>query len=228
MARRLKRGWVVLGAAALGLVLWAGLPHALRHVGFFRVRRVEFAGLRYGDPRELTRALGLAPGASIFDDLDPLAERIRAVPGVAEAEVGRRLPGTIRVTLREREAVALAPGRGRLGLVDSLGRVLPFDPARGAPDLPVTARADSVVGMGLARLRELDPELFAQVSTAARSGDHFVVEVAGRRWRLPVDVTAEVLRSVTAVAEELARQGRSYAELDGRFARQVVVRGLAS
>ena len=44
----------------------------------------------------------------------------------------------------------------------------------------------------------------------------------------PVDVTAEVLRSVTAVAEELARQGRSYAELDGRFARQVVVRGLAS
>jgi hypothetical protein len=112
--------------------------------------------------------------------------------------------------------------------MDSLGRALPFDPARGAPDLPVALRADSVVGLGLARLRELDPELFAQVSTAARSGDHFVVDLAGRRWRLPVDVTAEVLRSVTAVAEELARQGRSYAELDGRFARQVVVRGLAS
>jgi cell division protein FtsQ len=224
VARRLKPGWVVLGAAALGLALWAGLPPALRHVGFFRVRRVEFAGLRYGDERELTRALGLAPGASVFDDLEPLAERILAVPGVAEAEVRRRIPGTIRVTLREREPVALAPGRGRLALMDSLGRALPFDPARGAPDLPVALRADSVVGLGLARLREL----FAQVSTAARSGDHFVVDLAGRRWRLPVDVTAEVLRSVTAVAEELARQGRSYAELDGRFARQVVVRGLAS
>lgn len=228
MARRLKPGWVVLGAAALGLALWAGLPRALRHVGFFQVRRVEFAGLRYGDARELTRALALVPGASVFDDLEPLAERILAVPGVAEARVSRRIPGTIRVTLREREPVALAPARGRLGLMDSLGRTLPFDPARAAPDLPVAVRADSVVGLGLARLRALDPELFARVSTAARSGDHLVVDMAGRRWRLPVDVTAEVLRSVTAVAEELARQGRSYAELDGRFARQVVVRGLAS
>lgn len=228
MARRLKPGWLVLGALALGVALWAGLPRALRRMAFFQVRRVEFAGLRYGNERELTRALGLAPGASVFDDLDPLADRIRAVPGIAEARVARRLPGTIRVTLRELEPVALAPRRGRLGMMDSLGRVLPYDPARAAPDLPVAARMDSVVGLGLARLRELDPGLFAQISTAARSGDHLVVEVAGRRWRLPVDVTAEVLRSVTAVAEELARQGRSYAELDGRFARQVVVRGLAS
>lgn len=228
MAGRLRPGWVVLGGLALVAALWAGLPRALRHLEFFRVRRVEFVGLRHGDPQELLRALGLGAGASVFDDLAPLAGRLRAVPGVAEVEVGRRLPGTIRVALRELEPVALAPRRGRLALMDSLGRALPFDPARAAPDLPVVARADSVVGVGLARLRELDPELFAQISTAARSGDHLVVEVAGRRWRLPADVTAEVLRSVTAVAEELARQGRSYGELDGRFARQVVVRGLAS
>ncbi len=224
----MKPGWAVLGGVVLLGSLWVGLPRVLRQVGFFAVRRVEFAGLRYGDPRELTRALALGPRASVFDDLAPVAARLRAVPGLAEVDVGRRLPGTIRVTLRELEPVALAPARGRLALMDSLGRALPFDPARAAPDLPVAARADSVVGLGLARLRELDPELFAQISTATRSGDHLVVEVAGRRWRLPADVTAEVLRSVTAVAEELARQGRSYGELDGRFARQVVVRGLAS
>ena len=85
-----------------------------------------------------------------------------------------------------------------------------------------------MVGRVLARVRSLDPDLFARISTAARAGDHVLVEVAGRRWRLPADVTAEVLRSVMVVAEELARQGREYEELDGRFARQVVVRGLAS
>jgi cell division septal protein FtsQ len=147
---------------------------------------------------------------------------------VADAQVSRRLPGTVRFTLRELDPVALAPARGRLGLIDSLGRVLPYDPATAAPDLPVAARADSVMARALARLRGLDPGLFAQVSTAARSGDHLVVEVAGRRWRLPVNPTAEGVRTLTAVAEELARQGRAYAELDGRFARQVVVRGLSS
>jgi cell division protein FtsQ len=228
MARRLKPGWVALGAVALAGALWAGLPRVLRGVAFFRVRRVEYAGLRYGSERALTRALGLVPGASVFDELEPMAERLRAVPGVADAQVSRRLPGTVRFTLRELDPVALAPARGRLGLIDSLGRVLPYDPATAAPDLPVAARADSVMARALARLRGLDPGLFAQVSTAARSGDHLVVEVAGRRWRLPVNPTAEGVRTLTAVAEELARQGRAYAELDGRFARQVVVRGLSS
>ena len=224
---RLKPGWLVLGALAV-VALWFGLPRALRHVGFFEVRRVEFDGLRYGSAEELTRMLDLAPGASVFDDLSPLAERLRGAPGVVSVDVGRRLPGTVRVQLVERAPVALAPVRGRLGLVDSLGRMLPWDPARTAPDLPVAARPDSLVGRVLARVRSLDPDLFARISTAARVGDHVLVEVAGRRWRLPADVTAEVLRSVMVVAEELARQGREYEELDGRFARQVVVRGLAS
>ena len=37
-----------------------------------------------------------------------------------------------------------------------------------------------------------------------------------------VDITGRLL------ADELAREGRRYRELDGRFARQVVVRGLTS
>ena len=37
--------------------------------------------------------------------------------------------------------------------------------------------------------------------------------------------SAEEMRAVTAVAKDLARKGRSYTELDGRFAGQVVVRG---
>jgi hypothetical protein len=37
-------------------------------------------------------------------------------------------------------------------------------------------------------------------------------------------VTAEDIRAVMAVAQDLARQGRNYRELDGRFAGQVIVR----
>ena len=51
-----------------------------------------------------------------------------------------------------------------------------------------------------------------------------VVELDGRRLWFGPAATAEDIRAVTAVAEDLARQGRNYGELDGRFAGQVVVR----
>ena len=49
-------------------------------------------------------------------------------------------------------------------------------------------------------------------------------EVAGRWLWFDPQLTAEDIRAVTAVEQALARQGRPYAELDGRFAGQVVVR----
>jgi hypothetical protein len=54
--------------------------------------------------------------------------------------------------------------------------------------------------------------------------DDVVLDLDGRRlWFGPV-VTAEDIRAVMAVAQDLARQRRNYQELDGRFAGQVIVR----
>jgi hypothetical protein len=52
-----------------------------------------------------------------------------------------------------------------------------------------------------------------------------VLDLDGRRLWLGPAVTAEDIRAVTAVAQDLARQRRHYQELDGRFAGQVIVRG---
>jgi hypothetical protein len=51
-----------------------------------------------------------------------------------------------------------------------------------------------------------------------------VLEAGGRRLWFRPDATSEEMHAVMAVAQDLARKGRSYAELDGRFAGQVVVR----
>jgi cell division septal protein FtsQ len=222
--RRLKPGWKLLGTIGVGLALWFGLPPLLRGLAFFRVRQVEIAGLQYLDPAKVIAALKLSPKASVFDDPTPLRRRVYAMPGVDAVDVGRRLPGTLRVELREAVPVALASRGAALALLDARGRVLPFDPLRSAPDLPLAANGDARVTGVLARVRDSDPDLFARIGAAWRVGPDVVLEVGGRRLWFGAQVSAEDIRAVTAVEQALARSGRPYQELDGRFAGQVIVR----
>jgi cell division protein FtsQ len=222
---RLRGPAAKLAAAILAVaVFWIGAPIVLRRLDFFRLRRVELQGVRQLTPRTVTEALKLPPAFSVFDDLEPLGRRVRALPGVVGAEVHRRLPGTLVVEVTEAETIALATRGGRLVPIGIDGKVLPFDPAQFAPDLPVVNRPDPLVAKLLGRVRDVDPDLFARVVTAARVRDDIVLDLGGRRLWLRPDASAEVMRAVMAVERDLGRKGRGWVELDGRFAGQVVVR----
>jgi cell division septal protein FtsQ len=222
--RRLTRSFRLLAAGVGALLLWLVLPIGLRHLEFFRVRRVEIAGLQYLDAANVIAAARIAPRASVFDDHEPAAARLRALRGVAGADVDIRAPGTLRIKLDEAEPVALTPKGDRLAMVDERAEVLPFDPLGSAPDLPVLIGGGRMVAQALARVKEFDPGLFARIDAGWRVGPDVVFEV-GERWLwFGSRLTAEDIRAVTSVERALARQGRPYQELDGRFAGQVVVR----
>jgi cell division septal protein FtsQ len=224
-ARRLKPGWLVLGALLLAVLLWFGLPPLVRGLGFFQMRRVEFHGIVHLTPDRLIPAIQLADDASIFESLEGIEERLEAIPGVRDASVHRRIPGTLRVDIEEARPIAVAPVReGGMTLVDERGRALPFDPTVSAPDLPVIPRPDSQVAALLARVREVDPGLFARISTASTSQKDIVLQVDSQRYWFRPNASAEAILAVTAVAADLARKQWDYAELDGRFADQVIVR----
>jgi cell division septal protein FtsQ len=214
---------VLAGVVTIGLAANAA-PELLQRLDYFRVRRVEIAGLQYLAPARVIAALGLETDATVFDDLAAAGRGVAALPGVISAEVQRRLPGTLEIEVVEAVPVALAPRSGGLALLDSSGTVLPFDPAVSAPDLPVAATADRRIARVLARVQEHDPLLFARVRTAWRVRDDVLLDVDGRRLWFGPAVTAEDIRAVMAVAQDLARQGRTYEELDGRYAGQVIVR----
>jgi cell division septal protein FtsQ len=214
----------VLGALSIAVLLWYGVPQALRRLEFFRVRRVEIAGLQYLAPAQIIAALELNARASVFDDLVAAGRGLRALPGIQSAMVKRRLPGTLEIVIEEAVPVALAPRGAGMALVDSSGTVLPFDPAASAPDLPIVASADRVVARVLASVREHDPALFGRIGAAWRVREDVVLDLDGRRVWFGPAVTAEDIRAVMAVAQDLVRQGRDYEELDGRFAGQVIVR----
>ncbi len=221
---RLKAAWRMLAAVALVALVWLGGPVLLRQLDFFRVRRIEISGARYLAPKTITDALGLRKNASVFDLVGPLERRVRVLGGVQDVEVGRRLPGTLTVTVRETEPVALIQRKGTLTPVDDRGRVLPYDPAQTVPDLPIATSADSGLTRVLATVRDADPALFARIVSAARVQDDVVVELGRQRVWFTANATTEDIRAVTAVAQDLARQQRSYRELDGRFSGQVIVR----
>jgi cell division protein FtsQ len=215
----------------VGLVLgaWLVLPRLLRHAGFFRVRQIELVGVRYSAPAALIGALRLAPRASVFDDPDVLASRLRALPGIADARVVRHLPGALKVIVREVEPIALVPGTdgGPLTVVDGAGHALPYDPSRTPVDLPVAASADSGLVSMLALVQSVDPTLFEEITAARASRGDVVLQLGARRVLVGGDAGPEIIRAVVLVANDLAARSRAYTELDARYAGQIVVRRTA-
>jgi cell division septal protein FtsQ len=219
-----KRVLRITGAVLLVAVLGVVGFKVIRSLSFFSVRRVELVGARYLTPGAMARALEVPTGTSIFDGIDALERRALAVPGVLEASISRRLPGTLRVTVREALPVALAERSGRLVLVDQGGRVLPFDPTRPAEDLPL-AEPDSAVAGLLARMREVEPDLFAKIERASRIRRDVALDLPAGRLLFRSGASSEDIRNLLMVADHLSRSGRAWRELDARYASRIIVRG---
>jgi cell division septal protein FtsQ len=220
----MKKALLTGAGIGVALLLTAGAVPLLRSLSFFEVRRLELIGGRYLTPAAVAGALAVRPGTSVFDELGSLEVKARALPGVVEAKVSRRIPGTIRVTVREAEPVALAERGGRLVLLDASGRVLPFDPTQPAADLPI-AEVDPVVTGVLALVRDIDPELFALVERGSRVRQDVALQVAAGRILFRAGVSGAEIRDLSLVAGDLARRGRGWRELDARFSSRVIVRG---
>lgn len=222
----MTRRWRIAAIVGGALVLWVAGPRLLRHVAFFRVRQIELVGVRYLAPATVLGVLRLPPRASIFDDREPIVARLRALPGVADARIVRRLPGVLRVIIREVEPVALVSGAegGPLTVVDAAGQPLPYDPSRTALDLPVAASADSSLVGVLALVQSVDPTLFEQISTARPGRNDVVLTLGRRRLLVRRDVDLAVVQAIVRVTQDLAQRDRRYAELDARYDGCIVVR----
>ena len=227
--RRSRQVLLWAGAALAVMLVWMMAPLGLRRVAFFRVRQVELVGIRYLDADQVLAALQLSPRASVFDDTEVLVDRLRALDGIADVAVSRRPPASLKVVVRETEPIALvANARGALTVVDAVARPLPFELV--GLDLPVVQtgeKGDSGVVAVLARIQAVDPALFQTIDAARLTeGGDVVLELGGGRHRvlLASDAGPEVIQSVVLVARDLAAKARPYAELDARYAGQIVVR----
>jgi cell division septal protein FtsQ len=216
---------VAVVALVAGAPLWG--PLVLRQFRFFAVRRIEVVGTRYLAPSAIVAALGLGADASVWSDEGAMVRRLRALPGIEDVKVWRRLPGTLCVEVVEVEPVALAEGPAGLVPVTGDGRPLPYDPATAPVDAPVVERAEPTLVAALAAVRATDLGLFGDIASARAAvggGGEVVLELDEGRLRLATPVDPAVVHAVTAVRQDLKVRGQAWEELDGRFRGWVVVR----
>lgn len=234
---RLLLATAILGG---GILTAQHAPETLASMELFRVDRIQLQGARYLELDEAVARAGIPEGLSVWDDLDVLSERLATHPLVMEARVGRRLPSTLVLRVREREPVALVPTPG-LVPVDAEGRFLPIDPVQHALDLPLLRPTLELEGRVLSsgelrtlvgevnRIAELEPVLAASISEASLDawGDavvHLVEPRTALQYRPPLtpDRLEEAYRVLADAMQR--RPDEIPAVIDLRFADQVVVR----
>ena len=223
-ARRWRRISVVLLIAVAGAAPWWGTA-VLRPLAFFRVKHVDVRGTRYASPADVAKALAIDTLRSLWDDTDVLERRVRALPHIRDAEVSRRIPSTLVVTVEENIPIALVPGANGFRAYDEDGRALTLDPSRTPVDLPVIAKRDTTLLRLLGEVRASDPSLFARISEVRRSGrDELVMQLVSVPVRAMVDVTVDQLAQIAPVEEDLGKRRVRPVELDLRFKDQVIAR----
>ncbi len=219
-----ERVGITSGIALLLSLTWWG-PPLLSTFDFFRVRRVEFVGVQYGDPAALTALLALDSTSSVWMPLEPLGDSVQTHPMVIAARVTRQLPATLVVTVEERIAVALIPSAEGLTPVDAFGQPLPINPAVAPVDVPVVTTPDSAVFGALERIRSGAPFLWSRLSSARLQGDDDLHLVLGPlEVRTRPDVTIGRLRDILPVEADLARRRLRAVEFDLRYRDQVIAR----
>ena len=229
----LRALFLVVAGAVVSTPWWG--PQTLARLDYFRIRRVEFEGVRFVNPSELVTKLALDTTSSIWDDLDQYALRVAKHPLVQAVEVTRTLPSTVVLRIVERLPIALVSDNGTLGSgtlgsgtldpVDATGHRLPIDPARKNLDVPIVATADTAILRFLDALRADAPRLYDRVIEVKRVNKReFWMQLKGVTVRTNDDVTLDRLGDILRVEESLAQQNQHVVELDLRFQDQVIAR----
>ena len=220
--------WRAVSIVAAIVVLlatpWWG-PHVLSQLSFFHVRHVEVSGQRYLQPDDVLKRLRIDTSTSVWTDLGALELRVKTHPQVKAVTIDRNLPGTLVVHVTENLPIAYVAAVGGLRAVDADGRFLPIDPSRIAIDLPVLAKADTVLLQLLANVRSESPALFGEISDIRRTGGtDIVVTLSTAQVRALASISAQRLADIIPVEDDLARRKARVTELDLRFRDQVIAR----
>lgn len=234
------RRWA-LAALALGAALAIGVPRLARALDYFRVDRIAVVGTRHMEPREVLEASGITARSSVFDDTGEWRRRLLAHPLIRAADIDRRPPDALVLTITETRPVALVQ-TPVLRAVGPEGRVLPIEPAGTTLDLPIiSVPADSAavgrrlrdsVALALVRftrrLRRRAPRLadrVSQLETGPSGGIRLRLRrPLGVEVRLAAVPARHRLRRVQRVLRDLAARGDldRLEAIDARFRGQVV------
>ncbi|MEC4673922.1 MAG: FtsQ-type POTRA domain-containing protein [Nitrospirota bacterium] len=239
-ARQSSRRWplvtiVLVGIVLVGLVTYQQVPSAL--AGLITIQQVTVSGLDHVPRRELSTLLALSTDATLLSvDAEELQRRVEVHPWIAEVTVGRLLPHTLTVIVRERQPAALFKHAGGKLVLDKEGIVLSIASDDAFPLLPVLSGINVVTLLeGNLAQRE---RIRKGIQAAQLVGEHLgsdlrvmldhpqYVEVVTEKmiFRFSQDLDTSWQRYVTLKPMIQAGLSGKRQEIDLRFAGKVIVR----
>lgn len=194
----------------------------------FRVNEILVTGRSHIPREEILAHLGIAKGMPAFEaDLAAARKSLLDVAWVKDAQVSRRLPGTVVVSITERAPVALWQYNKKISLVDAEGVVLATDGLAEYGDLPLVVGENApAAAASLLEILRAEPEIESQVASAARIG--------ARRWdlhlkngivvMLPASDEGLALARLARAAGKAALLSKNIARIDLRLPDRLVVK----
>jgi cell division protein FtsQ len=205
---RRRRRLRLAGRTLLLLLPLAAVGWVLLGSSWLAVDRVEIRGASRLSVAEVRTAVGVDVGTPLARvDVGEVSRAVAALPPVADVEVQRSWPGTLRVVVRERTAVAgVLEGRSAR-LVDAHGVPFATEPRLPAGVVrlvvPEVAAGDPSVLAALAVHRALPEALRSRVQVVkATSPDHVVLLLEGRQqvqWGSPDDSADKAVAALALV-----------------------------
>ena len=203
-----RRRRVFLSSLALVSVLGGGF--GLTRSALFDVDNIKISGRERAPRDSLLQAAGLARRTQLTD-VEPghIEESLERLPWVRSAEVERRWPGTIAITLVEHLPVAIAPAGDAWAEIDAEGDVLAINDSPD-PTLPIldgvkpAAVGERVAAVGAVRVASLLPDALRPMVSSVRAEGSSVELLLEPRGRAVLGSADDLGEKLTAVQTVLA------------------------
>lgn len=193
----------------------------------FRLQDVRVEGREHIGQEELRAALQIKPGMpTLALNRAEMAERLSRLPWLAEAQIMRRLPGTLLVQVKERQPLARWQHNDKVQLVDTQGAPIALENIDGFAHLPL------IVGAGAPRQAYdllADLNLYPAIQQALRAA----IYVGERRWdlqlepgvtvKLPEDKETAGLKRLDKLMQEQQILTRDVQTVDLRFPDRLII-----
>ena len=181
-----------IGIAVGGVVMLLGAAYLAVESPFLDVDRIDIRGERRMSEEEIVTAARVRHGQALFH-VDPgtVASRLEDLPWIESAHVELSVPGTVRITVQEYDAVAYVPrGNGAIALLAADGHVI--DDVQMPPEGAVEVRGVRRVPKVGSLLSPPDAPGIVRELPSALAQQVVAIDVAGEGVALDLERGGEV------------------------------------
>ncbi len=201
------------------------------------VHHISVTGLERMNRGEIIDRLALPPGSTLFDiDLSLLSQRLESHPWIDSVVVGRVLPDTVTVAIRERRPAAILRYGTQMMVLDQSGIVLSNRVRPEQTDLPILEGINPTLllnedpgsqrtlqkGMKVAGwvLQRFESKPVVQI----KSPDEIFADVQGVRFQFGAEPESQWKRYQLLNSTIHAKNKSEWKEIDLRYPRKVIFR----